>query len=210
MKVTNDTYVSIHYTLRGGDGAVIDSSEGGAPLEYIQGQGMIIRGLERALNGREVGEVFEVSVAPKDGYGEYDPSLLSEVPLKAFGGIVPEVGKAFVARTPRGPVQVRVAKVEGDKVTVDPNHELAGKMLNFSVQVVAVRELDEGEAQPSEFGASGGEHCCGRHEGGEHHCCGRHRHEEAEDSSEGAPSQEHHCCGRHEGGEHHCCHDSEG
>ena len=139
--------VSMHYKLTDDDGNVLDSSEGGAPLAYLHGAGNIIPGLEQALTGKAVGSELEVHVEPADGYGELNPDLLQVVPRAAFQGVESiEVGMAFQAQGPEGGAQRIVVKaVEGDEITVDANHPLAGVALNFAVEVVAVREATQEE-----------------------------------------------------------------
>lgn len=151
MKVANDCVVSIHYTLTDDQGNVIDSSSGSAPLNYLHGAGNIIPGLERELAGCDIGAQKKVRVEPRDGYGEIDVELIQTLPREAFSGVEEiEVGMEFHARGPQGQVQVVVVKdVAEDGITIDANHALAGKVLNFDVTVEAVRaatpeEIDHG------------------------------------------------------------------
>ena len=175
MKIADKTVVQMHYTLTSDEGTVIDSSEGREPLQYIQGTHMIVVGLEKAMVGHEVGDKFDVKVIPAEGYGEYDERMTQEVPLDVFQDVQNvEAGMMFYAQTPMGPMPIRVKSVSGDKAVIDANHELAGKNLNFAIEVVDVREATEEELNPQ------GHHCCcGKHEGeGEHEChCGEEGHE---------------------------------
>ena len=175
MKIADKTVVQMHYTLTSDEGTVIDSSEGREPLQYIQGAHMIVVGLEKAMVGHEVGDKFDVMVIPAEGYGEYDERMTQEVSLDVFQGVQNvEAGMMFYAQTPMGPMPIRVKSVSGDKAVIDANHELAGKNLNFAIEVVDVREATEEELNPQ------GHHCCcGKHEGeGEHEChCGEEGHE---------------------------------
>ena len=160
MKIEKDKWVAIHYTLKDDDGIVIDSSVGGAPLGYIHGNGYLILGLENELLGKEVGDKFTCKIAPKDGYGEYDPELVLDVDRKQFefdGQI--EIGMQFQVMTPQGPSIVTVKEVGDDKIKIDGNHALAGKNLNFDVEVVEVREPTEEELNPR--GCGGGCGGCG-------------------------------------------------
>lgn len=147
MKIQENSVVSIHYTLTGDDGSVLDSSSGGEPLNYLQGAGNIIPGLENALLDKAVGDEVKVTIQPKDGYGEVLPELVQKMPTEAFTGIEKiEVGMEFQAQTESGGVQyVVVTQVEEDGVTIDGNHALAGKVLNFDVKVEGVREASEEE-----------------------------------------------------------------
>jgi FKBP-type peptidyl-prolyl cis-trans isomerase SlyD len=147
MLIGDGSVVSIHYTLKDEEGAVIDSSEGADPLSYLHGAGNIIPGLEHALVGKSAGESLEVVVEPQHGYGEYQAELLQVVPRSAFEGVdTIEPGMAFTAQAADGSQRrIVVRDVEGEEVTVDANHELAGMDLHFAVQVVEVREATEEE-----------------------------------------------------------------
>ncbi|MCR6651889.1 MAG: peptidylprolyl isomerase [Cellvibrionaceae bacterium] len=147
MKVANDCVVSIHYTLTDDDGNVIDSSRESQPLNYLHGAGNIIPGLERELAGCEIGTHKVVKVQPADGYGEIDVDLIQTLPREAFSGVEEiEVGMEFHARGPQGQVQVVVVKdVADDGITIDANHALAGKILNFDVTIEAIRDASPEE-----------------------------------------------------------------
>ncbi|MEE4659771.1 MAG: peptidylprolyl isomerase [Halieaceae bacterium] len=134
--------VSIHYTLKDEEGTVIDSSQGSEPLTYLHGAGNIIPGLENAIAGKAPGDSLQVVVEPGQGYGEYQAELLQVVPKQAFEGVeTVEPGMAFMAQAADGSQRrIVVRDVEGDEVTVDANHELAGVDLHFSVDVMDVRE----------------------------------------------------------------------
>lgn len=141
--------VGMHYKLTDADGEVLDSSEGKEPLNYLHGAGNIIPGLERALVGKSEGDSLQVSVEPAEGYGETNPALIQSVDREAFQGVESvDVGMAFEARGPDGQAQrIVVTSIEGDQVTVDGNHPLAGQQLNFDVQVVSVRAATEQEIE---------------------------------------------------------------
>jgi FKBP-type peptidyl-prolyl cis-trans isomerase SlyD len=155
-----DKVVLIHYTLKNDSGEVIDSSSGGDPLAYIHGQGNIIPGLEKALEGKQSGDKVNVSVEPSEGYGERDDSLVQQVPRRAFGG-APNVqpGMQFHAQTSQGHTRVvTVTRIQGDMVTVDGNHPLAGENLHFDVEVTEVRDATEEELEHGHVHGPGGHH----------------------------------------------------
>ncbi|HEX5514558.1 MAG TPA: peptidylprolyl isomerase [Gammaproteobacteria bacterium] len=146
MQVAKDKVVSIDYTLTDDEGSVLDTSQGRAPLAYLHGAGNIIPGLEKALEGKQVGEQITVRVPAAEAYGERDDALAQVVPLEMFQGVEQiEPGMRFQAQTSAGVQVVTVSKVEGDSVTVDGNHPLAGKPLNFDVSVIDVRDATEEE-----------------------------------------------------------------
>lgn len=147
MKIANNTVASIDYTLTDAAGTVIDSSEGFEPLKYLHGAQNIIPGLERELEGLSVGDEKNVVVKPEDGYGVADERLVVTVPKDRLEtGADVQVGMKFHAETPAGVRVMRVVKVEGDNVTFDGNHELAGATLYFKVKVADVRD-----ARPTEI-----------------------------------------------------------
>jgi len=147
LMIGENSVVSMHYKLTDNDGNVIDSSEGMEPLTYLHGAGNIIPGLEKALVGKVENDSLTVKVSPAEGYGEVMDQLIESVPKTAFQGVDKiEAGMSFEAQDPNGHMQrIVVKKVEGDMVTVDANHPLAGVELNFDVNIVSVREATEEE-----------------------------------------------------------------
>jgi FKBP-type peptidyl-prolyl cis-trans isomerase SlyD len=140
MKVEPRNYVSIHYALTI-NGDKVDSTDPGEPLGFIQGTGQVIEGLDKAILGKAAGEKFSVTVPPELAYGERDERMYREIPLENFPADMKlEVGMGFTATGPHGPVAFRVVRVEGDSVTADFNHPLAGETLTFDVEVAEVRE----------------------------------------------------------------------
>ncbi len=152
MQISPNSVVAIEYTLTGEDGQVIDTSEGREPLVYLHGHNNIIPGLEKAIEGQQPGTELEVKVPPEDGYGQYRKELVQDVPRDAFAGQDKvEPGMSFRAESNAGPMTVLVREVKEDAVTIDGNHALAGKVLNFQVAIKSVRaataeEIDEGVA----------------------------------------------------------------
>ena len=142
--------VTIHYTLTNDQGEQLDSSrvEGREPLSYLEGAQNIIGGLENALNEKSAGDQVKVSVAPAEGYGEVNEELIQPVPRSAFEGVdTIEPGMQFQAQTEAGPRIFTITAVEGEEVTVDGNHPLAGETLNFAVEVTEVREASDEEKE---------------------------------------------------------------
>jgi FKBP-type peptidyl-prolyl cis-trans isomerase SlyD len=159
MQITSDRVVLIHYTLKGDDGAVIDSSAGGEPLAYIHGHGNLVAGLEKALDGKQDGDNVVVSVSPADGYGVHDSALIQRVPKRSLQGSGEiKKGMQFQGQTPEGVRLFTVTAVVGDMVTLDGNHPLADKNLNFDVDVVNVREATTEELQHGHVHGAGGHH----------------------------------------------------
>ncbi|TPW19371.1 MAG: FKBP-type peptidyl-prolyl cis-trans isomerase SlyD [Elusimicrobia bacterium] len=140
--VTAGSEVRMHYTLTV-EGAVVDSSVGKAPFPYKHGAGMIVPGLEAQMAGHRAGDKFTARVEAKDGYGVHNPAGVKTVPWKAFGG------KANAARLKPGelvsgeaggrPFQAKVVRLEDAGVVLDLNHPLAGKTLEFAVEIIEVK-----------------------------------------------------------------------
>ena len=144
----------MHYTLKDGDGQVLDTSQGREPLAYIQGIGNIIPGLEKQLEGKLVGDKVQAVVAPEEGYGEYQDSMVHIVPKANFqsdGGEQLVEGMQVQVSTGQGHAIAKVTKIDGEDVTLDLNHPLAGQTLHFDVEIMEIREataseLDHGHA----------------------------------------------------------------
>ncbi len=145
-KVDDGKVVSMHYTLHV-EGKLVDTSEGGEPLQFIQGMGHIIPGLEHELYDMQVGDSKNVTVSAKDGYGEADADAFMEVPRDAFPDTVPLVkGTELELRDQSGhPVYARIDRVTEKDVRLNMNHPLAGKELHFDVTIAAVRPATEEE-----------------------------------------------------------------
>ncbi|MFV0415189.1 MAG: peptidylprolyl isomerase [Chthoniobacterales bacterium] len=162
MTITSNKVVNIDYTLTDDEKNVIDSSKGRDPLAYLHGKGQIIKGLEKALEGKKEGDAFQVSISPEDGYGTSNPDNLFQVDranLKDVPNL--EVGMQLQASGDPGghaPQVVRVAKIEEDKVTLDANHPLAGKNLHFDITVKEIREATPEEISHGHVHGPGGHH----------------------------------------------------
>jgi len=159
MKIEKNSVVSIDYTLTDSKGVIIDTSEGRDPLTYLHGVGALIPGMETALEGKEKGEKFKVTVTPEEGYGQRDESLLRVID-KAELAEVPDlrVGTQLQADTEAGVKIFTVIKIEGEKVGIDGNHPLAGVTLNFDLDVKDVREATAEEIDHKHVHGAGGHH----------------------------------------------------
>lgn len=141
-KVEKDAVASVHYTgTLPESGEVFDSSEGRDPLTFLVGHKQMIPGFEDELMGAEKGERRTFTLEPERAYGERIPEAIQQIPSEMFGDITPEPGMTLMSDV--GPFNV--VSVEGDTVTVDFNHKLAGETLQFSVEVVDVRAATEEE-----------------------------------------------------------------
>ena len=161
MLISNQKVATIHYTLTNDQQKVLDSSDGGDPLSYIHGIGNLISGLESELEGKGAGDRFRASIAPAQAYGERDEELVQTVGTESFDGIDDlQVGLQLEA-TAEGDEEshtVTVVAIDGDRVTVDGNHPLAGETLHFDVDVVSVRDATEEELDHGHVHGPGGHH----------------------------------------------------
>lgn len=147
MTIADNKVATFHYTLKDEKGKLIESSAGQDPLSYLHGNGGIIEGLEEALTGKKAGDKFDITITPDKAYGTRNDDLVEIVSKAEFdAGEEISVGKEFQYEDEDGTIhQVYITKIEGDDVTVDENHPMADKTLNFSIEVVGVREATEEE-----------------------------------------------------------------
>lgn len=157
MQIEANRVVTLNYTLTDNDNNVIDQSEDGS-FCYLHGASNIIPGLENALTGKGAGDELSVKVAPEDGYGQRDASRVQDVSREMFPADTEiQPGMSFHAQTPEGQaVMVTIAKVEGDTITVDGNHPLAGVELNFVVKIIEIRDATAEEIEHGHVHGPGG------------------------------------------------------
>jgi FKBP-type peptidyl-prolyl cis-trans isomerase SlyD len=201
MKIEKNKVVVLSYELEV-EGKVVDAATQDNPLDYIQGMHMLIPRFEDELEGLEEGAVFSFTIQPEEGYGSYDEKRRILLPKSAFtiqgevredlmeiGRILPMVGADGSI------VNATVVEVKEEGVTMDFNHPMAGKVLNFKGKVLSVRDATEKELTEGLHGEflplEEGHHCC--HGKGKGHCHHHHEHEDGE------------CCGHHDHGDGECC-----
>ncbi len=137
--------VKVHYTGTYDDGEQFDSSQGKDPLEFTLGASQVIPGFEQAVTGMAVDEKKEVRIEAANAYGDYDEEQCAAVDRSMLpADLDVEVGMQLQAQTQEGiPLVVTVSAIDGDQVTLDGNHPMAGKALNFSLHLV---EIADGES----------------------------------------------------------------
>lgn len=140
LNIANDMVVSIAYVLSNDEGEVLDMASRETPLRYMHGHANIVRGLENALTGLAVGDHKHVDVQPEDGYGLRDGEP-QPVPKSIFPeGTEFKIGAGMMAKSEDGkPFPLWIVGIDEDHIYVDGNHPLAGKVLHFDVEVVAMR-----------------------------------------------------------------------
>ncbi len=148
MEIADRRVATIHFTLLDQQGGQVTTTHGHDPLVYVHGTGGIVRGLEEALAGKKTGDQFEVEIAPEQGFGKRHDGLVQTLPRSMLGaGDAPRVGARLKAQTARGPLDVVVTAVDGDTITVDGNHPLAGSPFRARVEVIDVRLATPDEIQ---------------------------------------------------------------
>jgi FKBP-type peptidyl-prolyl cis-trans isomerase SlyD len=161
MTITKNKVALIHYTLKDESGEVLDSSEGREPLAFIQGIGNIIEGLEEKLEGKTVGDRIETTISPEKAYGLRSEENVHIVPLSSFQADGDEKlveGMQVRVETNEGVSLADVAKIDGEEVTLDLNHPLAGETLHFTVEVIDVRDATKQELEHGHAHGPGGHH----------------------------------------------------
>lgn len=156
MNLENDKVGLFEYTLTDETGETLDASNGN-PLAYLHGHNNLIPGLEKEMAGKTVGDKFTTTVPAAEAYGERVEQLVQTVPAAMFQGVESiEVGMRFEAQSEQGMHSVEVTEIDGDQVTVDGNHPLAGLALTFDIEVINVREATAEEIEHGHAHGEGG------------------------------------------------------
>ncbi|GGY88451.1 FKBP-type peptidyl-prolyl cis-trans isomerase [Shewanella fodinae] len=159
MSITKDKVVQLNYTLKDEQGNVIESNEGLAPIAYLHGHKNMMPGVEKALEGKDTGDKFTVTLPAAETYGERLADAEQRVAVKHLQGAkVWKPGMIAVINTDHGQRQVTVLKVGKFMVTVDTNHPLAGRELTFDLEVIDVRDASAEEVAHGHAHGDGGHH----------------------------------------------------
>ncbi|MEH6824823.1 MAG: peptidylprolyl isomerase [Motiliproteus sp.] len=131
--------ICLHFTIELESGEVVDSTREKSPATFEYGDGNLLPGFEQALLGLAAGDRSRVRIAPEQGFGMHNPSNLQPYTVADFKGIELEPGLMVSFSDPsQGGLPGLVASIDGDRVMIDFNHPLAGKMLYFEVEIIAV------------------------------------------------------------------------
>jgi len=160
MKIMNNAVVALRYEVFDEQGEQIE--RGKEPLVYLHGgHAGIFPRVEQELVGKEEGDKVQVRLAPEEAFGARDDALVREEPRSRFPDKV-QVGMHFEAEMQHGehahPVVFQVVKVSDDSVTIDGNHPLAGRALDFHATVVSVRPATKEEIDHGHVHGAGGHH----------------------------------------------------
>ncbi len=156
MSIEKNSVVTFHYTVAETGKAQLETSKDGNALTVLVGHGAIIPGLEQALIGKQAGDAVEVTVAPDQGYGERREGLTQRIPKKLFKGAKLTPGMQVVLPTEMGQRAMTILKVGMSVVDVDLNHPMAGKSLDFTVEILDVRAASEEEIAHGHVHGEGG------------------------------------------------------
>ena len=140
MQAKKGDAVQVHYTGKLEDGSVFDSSVSREPLGFTVGDGNMIKGFDAAVYGMAVGDKKSVTIPSAEAYGERRDDMLIDVPIEQVpADIKPEVGLQLTLQGGNGqPMPVTVTHVDEQKITLDANHQLAGKDLIFDIELVKI------------------------------------------------------------------------
>jgi FKBP-type peptidyl-prolyl cis-trans isomerase 2 len=143
LKTKQGDTVKVNYTGKLEDGTIFDTSlvEGREPLTATLGEGHLIKGFEDALYDMSEGESKTITLKPEEAYGEPKDFMISEVPLNQLPEGV-KVGEMLQGQGPQGPINVKVTEIKEDVAVVDANHPLAGKTLQFDLELVGIQEKE--------------------------------------------------------------------
>jgi FKBP-type peptidyl-prolyl cis-trans isomerase SlyD len=148
MRIGPSKRVTIDYIVTNDRGELLESAAGDQPVRYVHGRDRIMAALESALEGHEAGDELKVHVEPAEAFGERMEGLITKVPRSTFGDVEPALGEHYQVEGAEGDcMEFTVVATEGDEVTLDGNHPLAGEALNFLVRVREVEQIDGGLAE---------------------------------------------------------------
>ena len=146
--MSNATFYAVNYWLKNNEGQVVDTSEGGTPMCFVEGSAQVISGIQQAVKGREPGARLDVTIPPELAYGPRQDNLINRVPKSAFEGIEElKPGMKFQTNSGEQMQIVQVLEVHDNEVTIDANHPLAGFTLNFELEILEAREATSEECE---------------------------------------------------------------
>lgn len=156
--IANNKVVTIDFTLKNSEGVLLETTEGNEPFDYLQGAMEILPALEKELEGKEIGATLTVTLPPDEAYGERNEDMVDELSLEEFGPEGVSVGDELQIPMDDDIILLTITKIEGDTVTADMNHPLAGMTLVFDIEVKAIRDATAEEIEHGHAHSEGG--CC--------------------------------------------------
>lgn len=160
MALQKKKVVTFNYTLKGENGEMLDSTEKGGPFSFVTGNLQVLPGLEDALSSMIIGSKKNIKLAAADAYGEYDEGAVQKVKRNLFPEEAElEIGISYFAKSPEGQhLQFIITEIENDVITANFNHPLAGKNLEFDVELIDVRDATAEEISHGHVHGPGGHH----------------------------------------------------
>lgn len=160
MALMTNKVITINYTLKDKEGNLLDSTDNGGPFSFITGNMQVLPGLEEALVSMIIGSKKNIKLAAADAYGEYDENAIQKVNRSLFPEEAElETGMTYFAHSPEGQhIQFVITKIENEDITVNFNHPLAGKNLEFDVELLDVRDATPEEISHGHVHGPGGHH----------------------------------------------------
>lgn len=159
MSVTKNKVVQFHYKIIDLDGTEIESSFDEQATAYLHGYNNMMTGIEEALEGKQKGDKVEVQLTPDKTFGDVNPQAQQRISVKHLMGAKKwKAGMTAVVNTEEGQRQVTIIKVGKFMATVDTNHPMAGRTLNFELQVEDVRDATQEEIEHGHAHGPGGHH----------------------------------------------------
>lgn len=160
MAIGANKVVTLNYQLSDDQGNIIQTTNGNGPFVFLSGNNQILPKLEEAIDGMIIGGKKSIELVSSDAYGDYDEKAVQQVKRQEFPeGTDLEEGMEFMAQTPDGkPVPFVIKNVKDEDVTIDFNHPLAGKNLNFNVELLDVRDATREELAHGHVHGEGGHH----------------------------------------------------
>jgi FKBP-type peptidyl-prolyl cis-trans isomerase SlyD len=166
--IETDSVVTVHYTGTLPDGEEFDSSRGGEPMTFLVGHKQMIPGFEEELMGATTGESREFTLPPERAYGERDDDAIQQVSREQFPEDMElKPGMMMAAQTDQGPIPFTISEIDGNEITIDFNHQMAGKTLTFNVEVIEIRHATPDEIAHGQVHGTGGN----RNQAEESSCC---------------------------------------
>lgn len=158
MNIRKDTVVEFHYTMKEAD-KVVETSKESDPVVMLHGHNNMLAAIEKALEGKAAGEQIDITLEPEQAYGKRQEDSMQRIPLKHLQGAKKwRAGDVAMVESNQGRKQVTVVKVGKFNADCDINHPLAGKTLNFVIDIISVREAQPEEISHGHVHGNGGVH----------------------------------------------------
>ena len=160
MSFEKNQVVTFHYSVTNENKEVVDSSFSAEPLAFLAGQNQVLPKVEETLNGMLLNTKKTVTLSPQEAYGEYNEEHIQQASRGNFPADTKlEIGMQFMADMEDGGHMPFIIKaIEGDQVTIDFNHPLAGQTLTFDLELIEVRDATEEELSHGHVHGPGGHH----------------------------------------------------